>query len=106
MHSKVNRIFSTGVKPISLPWEKKPYHQMIGSHTHVTHIIPREKKPYVIKLYSKHSAPIVSSSLDLFGLWFYVTGNSILSCREEFLICANVEIICALLHALALCQNR
>ena len=34
------------IKPISLPWEKKPYHQMIGSHTHVTHIIPREKKPY------------------------------------------------------------
>ena len=33
------------IKPISLPWEKKPYHQMIGSHTHVTHIIPREKKP-------------------------------------------------------------
>ena len=34
------------IKPISLPWEKKPYHQTIGSHTHVTHIIPREKKPY------------------------------------------------------------
>ena len=34
------------IKHISLPWEKKPYHQMIGSHTHVTHIIPREKKPY------------------------------------------------------------
>ena len=41
-----SRIRSKIDKPISLPWEKKPYHQMIGSHTHVTHIIPREKKPY------------------------------------------------------------
>ena len=56
------------IKPISLPWEKKPYHQMIGSHTHVTHIIPREKKvvspnDWLIKLYSEHSVPIVLSSL-------------------------------------------
>ena len=42
----------------------------------------------------------------MFELWFYVTGNSILSCRDEFSICANAEIICALLHALAVCQNE
>ena len=41
---------------------------MIGSHTHVTHIIPREKKAvspndWLIKLYSEHSVPIVLSSL-------------------------------------------
>ena len=37
---------------------------------------------------------------------FYVTDNSILSCRDEFSICANAEIICAVLHALAVCQNE
>ena len=48
----------------------------------------------------------IAGILDLFGLWFYVTGNSILSCRDEFSICANVEIICALLHTLAVCQSE
>ena len=45
-HSISKAVVQKLIKPISLPWEKKPYHQMIGSHTHVTHIIPREKKPY------------------------------------------------------------
>ena len=84
----------------------------------MTHIIPREKKAvspndWLIKLYSEHSAPIVLISLRSVPQAFeicldcgFMSQATYFVMSRQIFDCANVEIICALLHALAVFQNK